>query len=292
MSEIPYLAPITFTAIITMAILLFSAINRKKAYQMLLTPPEDDRWGANVALGLSIVMLLTTIGVLLFEQDVLKTVLYTIPFVIIFTISLFELSGFRTNILLFGTPLRALMGVMLGVIATVSILVLFNVLFKEASLLPVGSITSIEDITNNAPRLFYTVVMAPINEEFFFRAIIFYGALFVLTSFSSTRRLAEMHPGAMFVVLALGVSLIFSLYHIAFATKEPASLALLEFLSFIWILGMQLTGTVAFAIVAHIINNALALEMTIPAIILYILLPIGTLAFIGIAINALLRGKK
>jgi len=286
-----YLAPLVFIGIITLAVLLFSVINRRKAYTLLFEEPVDDAWGINVARGLTIIMLISTMAVLLFEQDVLKAVLYSIPFVIIFVVSMFKKPGQKIGIPLFGTPLKAAMAAMLGVITTILILIVFNVVFNTASVLPTGSIASTQDILDNAPRLFYTVVMAPINEEFFFRAIVFYGALMVLKAFTSTRKLSELFPGPVFIVTALAVSLIFALFHIAFVTQEPGTLALLEFLSLVWILGMQLTGSIAFAIVAHVVNNALALQMTIPAIVLYILMPIAVIAGFGISVNALIKGK-
>jgi len=273
-ASIPFIAPLTFMSIMCLGIIAFSIIDRKKCYNMLFGFYKDDAWGINIARMLAIVMLITTVAVLLFEKDTMRAVLYVIPFVIIFSVSLLKKPNTSEGLPLFGTKENALIGVMGAIIVTFGFLILFGTLFHTASVMPLGSISTLEEVSNNAQLIFYNVIMTPINEEFFFRLVVFYGTMLVVTSFAATKRMAEWFPGPMFIIVVLAVSLVFSLFHIAVGDKNASDLMFLEFQSFTWITGMVLTGTVAFPIVAHMLNNALALQLTIPLIIMYFIVPL------------------
>jgi len=238
---------------------------RQEAYRLVQIEPKDDSWALNVGRLFTLIMGLIALGAVVFVGDYFRAIFYGVAIAFVLPLS----KRAEDGIVLFGNIQKTAIGLFAGIASWMMIVFLFTNVFHSSAIIAVKPMEILGNI-----NYFFTGISAPIIEELLFRSFLFYTIMALFHNFSFTNRLMQRYPIETFVTLALLVSLGFAAFHIPAYKDDITTLATLELLSFIWIVGVQLTGTIAFSMGAHIMNNFTALGATPLDVILYVMLPL------------------
>ena len=233
----------------------------------------------------------------------------------------FVIAGFGEPIKLFGmtfgTPVRVILGSIIGVFLYIIVAIIVSTVngpgTSPGNILPIGAIIPVTPIFS----YLYTVLFSPVLETIFLVGIIFYSIRSNLIKYTSVGRLLSSIPiiGSLTltVALALFVALIFTILHTTsyssnllpsdpdYTTKLVQNLLTIDIICIFWILGMQLTGTIATPLAMHIIQNWIALSdylrstgqvLTLVDFVMYVILPLGLIFGLAQIINVLFRKSR
>ena len=303
----------------------------------LLKNIENDQW-SNTTMGLILLLfgIATFFIIALAVPQDIKQIVPALFFAVAFlggmialvaTLALgdrspFIIAGFGQPIKIFGftlgTPIRVVFGAIVGIILY-AILVMIVRLFNSSAgatagnILPFGAI--IPTVTSFG--YLYTVMFSPVLETIFLVGVIFYSLRNMLVKYTSVARITNSLPivGSLTLtfLLTFFVALIFTALHTYsyssninpndpdFVGKLIQNLLVIDMICIFWILGMQLTGTIATPLAMHIIQNWIALSeylkqsgqsLTIIDFVLYIILPLFLIFGLSQIINILLSKSR
>lgn len=238
---------------------------KQESFRLLQIEPKDDNWALNTGRLFTLIMGLIALGAVVFVGDYFRAIFYGVAIAFVLPLS----KKAEDGIVLFGSVQKAGIGLFAGIASWMVIVFMFTTFFHSSAIIAIKPL----EILGNVNYLF-TGISAPIVEELLFRSFLFFTLMALLRKFAFTGRLMQRFPTESFVLVALLVSLGFAAFHIPAYKDDVTTLATLELLSFVWIVGVQLTGTIAFAMGAHIMNNFTALGATPIDVILYILVPL------------------
>lgn len=303
----------------------------------LLKNIENDQW-SNTTMGLILLLfgIATFFIIALAVPQDIKQVLPALFFAVAFlgsmialvaTLALgdrspFIIAGFGQPLkifgMTFGTPVRVILGTLVGIILY-AILVVIVRLFNSGTGATAGNILPFGAIVPSVTSFsyLYTVMFSPVLETIFLVGVIFYSLRNLLVKYTSVARITNLLPviGSLTLtfVLTFFVALIFTALHTYsyssnlnptdpdFATKLIQNLLIIDMICIFWILGMQLTGTIATPLAMHIIQNWIALSeylkqsgqsLTIIDFVLYIILPLSLVFGLSQLFNILLSKSR
>lgn len=230
----------------------------------------------------------------------------------------FVIGGFGEPIKIFGftfgTPVRVIMGSIIGLfLYAILVLIIRNVNpspeVAAGNILPIGAIIPVTPIFS----YLYTVMFSPVLETIFLVGVIFYSLRNNLVKYTSVGRVVESLPligsFTLTIVLTLFVALIFTVLHTYsysasilptdpnFTNKLVQNLLTIDIICIFWILGMQLTGTIATPLAMHIIQNWIALSellkvsgqsLTLIDFVMYVILPLAVIFGLAQLLNVFL----
>ncbi len=124
-------------------------------------------------------------------------------------------------------------------------------------------------IPQSIMEIIYAVILSPIIEELVFRGVLvftaFYSIIFLAKQFRMN--IGENNIVAALVAILLPNTL-FGFYHYLVSGGDPAFITTAFSLGVIWTIGYLITRSLAFPVVAHIVNNAIVSQIAIGDILI------------------------